>query len=178
MTVSFPPVISKANKYSQYLCEGWYISASCLQPWPEVNADEGMSHHKLIVILRQNTLPSPRYVAKGLPNITKMNLFSPLISPVAFDHSQSPVARSSADYTGFGWKIIFPFSAGLSCHLQVAAAASQFLYWEKRWTAILCLPSSAHFIFPTYLFNNFFFRDDETQSLQLFLIQKPSVLCW
>ena len=46
MTVPFPPVSSKANRCRQYLCKGWSISASCLQPWPAVNADEGMPHHK------------------------------------------------------------------------------------------------------------------------------------
>lgn len=45
----------------------------------------------------------------------------------------------------------------VSCHLQVSAAASsQFLYWEKRWTTILCLPFSAHFIFITSLLSKFF----------------------
>lgn len=62
-----------------------------------MNADEGMSHHKFVVILGQKALPNPRCVGKGFLSVTKMNLFSPLTSPVAFDHSQRPMARSDTD---------------------------------------------------------------------------------
>lgn len=47
----------------------------CPQLWPAVNTDEGMSHHKLTVILHQNSFPSPRCVAEGLSNVTKINFF-------------------------------------------------------------------------------------------------------
>lgn len=51
------------------------ILQMCPQLWPAVNTDEGMSHHKLTVILHQNSLPSPRCVAEGLSNVTKINFF-------------------------------------------------------------------------------------------------------
>lgn len=120
--------------------------------------------------------PKPQVHGQGIPCVTRMDLFSPLISLFVFDHSLCPVPRSSTDKTDLRW-FFFSFSSWSELPLALFSSCLPVLVLGEK----VNNHSLFTFLFPFYLYHlphtHSFSRDEETQSV-LSCYRCHSVLCW